>query len=170
MKKFAALALSMFTLTAAAGEIDKRQILPLTELQRDHVLTEMRAMLSGIQKIVDALSKEDLKAVAGEARPLGMGMAHKAEGHLRAVLPKDFMQLGTSVHKSFDKIAEDAESLKDSKLTLRQLSELLQKCNGCHANYQIGARTDAKADAKASSSASDEQNLHHEQHNQRHEH
>jgi hypothetical protein len=78
-----------------------------------------------------------MATVAREARSLGMGMVHKGEDHLKAVLPKEFMQLGMSVHKSFDKIAFDAESLKDPKHTLRQLGESMQKCNACHASYQI---------------------------------
>ena len=153
-----ALILSILTFTATADEVDKRQILPLTEHQRDHVLAEMRAMLLGTQKIMDGLSREDMQAVAREARSLGMGMAHKGEDHLRAVLPKDFMQLGMSIHKSFDKIALDAESLKDPKHTLRQLSESLQKCNACHGTYQIRVQTRAKDQP----SESGEQHLHHQ--------
>lgn len=139
MKKILAIALGVITITTtvAANEIDKRQILPITEMQRDHVLTEMRALLSGTQNILDALLKEDMAAVARYARSLGMGMVHKAEDHLKAVLPKEFMQLGMSVHKDFDQIAIDAESLKDPKHTLRQLSESMKKCNACHAGYQI---------------------------------
>ncbi len=129
--------LGIFTATAAANEVDKRQTLPLTEHQRNHVLTEMRGLLSSTQNILDALSREDMVAVAREARALGMGMVHKGEDHLKAVLPKEFMQLGMSVHKSFDKMALDAESLKDPKHTLRQLGESMQKCNACHATYQI---------------------------------
>jgi hypothetical protein len=158
LKKFVALVLSMLTFTATADEIDKRQILSLTEHQRDHILTEMRAMLSGTQKILDALSREDMQAVASEARSLGMGMAHKAEGHLKSVLPKDLMQLGMSVHKSFDKIAEDAESLKDPKHTVRQLVDSMQKCNACHASYQI--RVTARAEGQ--SPVQGEQHLHHQ--------
>lgn len=153
-----ALALSMLTFTAIADEIDKRQVLSLTEPQRDHVLTEMRAMLSGTEKILDALSREDMQTVATEARALGMGMTHKAEGHLKSVLPKDLMQLGMSVHKAFDKIAEDAESLKDPKHTLRQLVDSMQKCNSCHASYQIRVQTHAKGQPPAT----DGQHLHHQ--------
>ena len=139
MKKILAIALGLLAITTpvAANEIDKRQILPITEMQRDHVLTEMRALLSGTQNILDALLREDMAAVARYARSLGMGMVHKAEDHLKAVLPKEFMQLGMSVHKDFDQIAIDAESLKDPKHTLRQLSESMKKCNACHAGYQI---------------------------------
>ncbi len=156
MNKFLALSLSLLTLTAMADEVDKRPILPLTEHQRDHVLTEMRAMLLGTQRIMDALSRDDMPTVASEARSLGMGMAHKGEDHLKAVLPRDFMQLGMTVHKSFDKIALDAESLKDPKHTLRQLSESMQKCNACHAGYQIRI-TDKPT-------TSSEQHLQHHQH------
>ena len=50
LKKILAIALSLIaTTTVAANEVDKRQILPLNEMQRDHVLTEMRALLTGTQ-------------------------------------------------------------------------------------------------------------------------
>jgi hypothetical protein len=137
LKKTVAITLSFIAATATAGEVDTRRVLPLTEHQRDHVLTEMRALLSGTQNILGALSNEDMTAVAREARALGLGMAHKGEDHLQAVLPEEFMQMGMSVHKDFDKIAADAESLKDPKHTLRQLSKAMQTCNGCHAGYQI---------------------------------
>lgn len=136
MKKILVIALLFITATATA-EIDNRQVLPLSELQRNHVLTEMRALLLGTQNILDALYKEDMAAVADYARSLGMGMAHKGEDHLKAVLPKEFMQLGMSVHKAFDQIAVDAESLKDPKHALGQLSESMKKCSACHDNYQI---------------------------------
>ena len=137
MKSTLAIALIFIASNAAANEVDTRRILPLTEHQRDHVLTEMRALLSGTQNILDALSKEDMTTVAREARSLGIGMAHKGEDHLKAVLPKEFMQMGMSVHKAFDQISADAESMKDTKHTLRQLGKAMQTCNACHAGYQI---------------------------------
>ena len=48
-----------------------------------------------------------MMAVSRRARMLGMGMTHKAEKHLDSILSKDFMQLGMSVHQSFDQIAID---------------------------------------------------------------
>ena len=140
MRNILAIALVFIAPIATGNEVDKvdaRRVLPLTEHQRDHVLTEMRALLSGTQSILDALSNEDMTAVAREARALGLGMAHKGEDHLQAVLPEEFMRMGMSVHKAFDQIAADAESLKDPKHTLRQLSKAMQTCNGCHAGYQV---------------------------------
>jgi hypothetical protein len=81
-------------------------------------------------------------AVAQHARPLGMSMAHKAEDHLKGVLPREFMRLGMSVHEDFDRIAADAESVRDQKQTLRQLSNTMFKCVACHDAYQL--RTNGK--------------------------
>lgn len=78
-----------------------------------------------------------MAVVAQYARPLGMSMAHKAESYLKSVLSMKFMQLGMSVHQYFGQITVDAESLKDLRHTLRQLSDVIRKCVACHACYQI---------------------------------
>lgn len=131
------LVLGVFASAALAEETDKRQILKLSEPQREHVLQEMRTLLSGTQSILDALAKDDMAAVAQQARLLGMTMAHKAEDHLKGALPQEFMKLGMTVHQDFDQIAADAESVKDSKHSLSQLSASMAKCVACHATYQI---------------------------------
>ncbi|UJP02580.1 MAG: hypothetical protein LZF85_12560 [Nitrosomonas sp.] len=132
----ACLLVSISTATLAADN-DNRQILTLSGAQRSHVLEEMRALLSGTRDILAALATDDMASVSRYARPLGSGMAHKAEDHLKSVLPREFMQLGMSLHQDFDQIAADAESKKDSKLTLRQLSDAMAKCIACHDAYQI---------------------------------
>ena len=140
--------------SALAGDFDKRQVLTITGLQRGHVIEEMGALLSGTQNILAALANDDMVAVAQYARSLGMGMTVKAEDHLKGALPRDFMRLGMSVHQDFDKIAADAQSLKDPKHTLMQLSEAIGKCAACHAAYQI--RTVKKYQKPASQSKHDE--------------
>lgn len=131
------LVLALAATSMPVNAADTRQILTLTESQREHVLDEMRALLSGVQSILAALAKDNMTAVAQHARLLGMSMGHKAEGHLKDVLPREFMLLGMSVHQDFDKIAADAESLKDAKHTLGQVSNTLYKCVACHDAYQI---------------------------------
>jgi len=137
LKKIFAMTLCLITTTVTASDIDERRVLPVTEMQRNHILTEMRALLAGTQNILSALARDDMAAVARHARPLGTGMAHKGEDHMQAVLPQEFMQLGMSVHKDFDQIAADAESLKNPKHTLKQLSESMNKCVACHDAYQL---------------------------------
>jgi cytochrome c556 len=121
----------------AGAEVDQRQTIRLDSTQRAHVLGEMRSMLSGTQAILAALSNDDMAAVAQQARTLGMNMGHKAENHLHDLLPESFMQLGMSVHQDFDRIAGDAETLKDPKHTLRQLSTTMNTCGVCHETYRI---------------------------------
>lgn len=120
-----------------ASAIDKREVLVLSPMQREHVLGEMRALLSGVQNILGALAEDDMKAVAGIARPLGRSMAGKAEDHLKGVLPQHFMQLGMAAHDDFDSIATLAESGADSKAVLSELSRSMNKCQACHSSYQI---------------------------------
>lgn len=127
----------LISASAMAADMDNQQTLTLNEAQRSHVLEEMRALLSGTRDILAALSADDMASVSRYARPLGLGMAHKAEDHLKSILPREFMQLGTSLHQDFDLIAADAESKKDPKLTLRQLSDAMAKCVACHDAYQI---------------------------------
>lgn len=135
-----------------ASAIDKREVLVLTPMQREHVLGEMRALLSGVQNILGALAEDDMNAVADIARPLGRSMAGKAEDHLKGVLPEHFMQLGMAAHEDFDTIAALAESGADSKAVLGALSRSMNKCQACHANYQI---------YPLKSSANEEKNPHH---------
>lgn len=129
----------LISTSAIAADKDNRQILVLSEAQRGHVLEEMRTLLSGTRNILVALSTDDMVSVSRYARLLGTDMGHKAEDHLKGVLPREFMQLGMSLHQDFDRIAEDAESRKDSRLTLRQLSDAMAKCIACHDAYQIRA-------------------------------
>ena len=135
------LGLGLISVNAVANEFDQRQTIMLNEAQQAHVLTEMRSLLGGTQAILAALAADDMQAVAQHARPLGMSMTQKPENKLHAVLPEAFMMLGMSVHRDFDKIADDAEVVKDPKHTLRQLSETLSRCQGCHENYRIDVST-----------------------------
>jgi cytochrome c556 len=155
MKKIVLL-LICFVNPVFAEEVDNRQVLNLTEPQRNHVLNEMRSLLTGVQSIVGALAKDDMADVAESAKAIGFDMKHKAENPLHDVLPKDFMMLGMSMHKDFDVIAADAATSKDSRHTLKQLNEVMGKCTACHATYQIRPSQAMNADKKASEARLDD--------------
>lgn len=151
MKRTPALAalLSLTLMAAASAEdphanhhapaADGRAVLELAPGERAMILEEMRMLLDGVQKMTAALGRQDMPAVAEAARGMGQKMAHEVPPALRAKLPQEFRQLGFSVHREFDQIALDAESLKDVSYSLKQLSSTLQKCVACHATYQIRA-------------------------------
>lgn len=136
MNKTILIALALISTNAFANE-DNRQIVNLSETNRNLVLTEMRTLLSGTQSILDALANEDMNAVAEAAKPLGMSMAHNAENHLHNALPREFMMLGKTVHISFDEIARDAQEIGKIQHTLKQLNQMMGQCTACHATYQI---------------------------------
>ena len=120
-----------------APTTDNRTVLKLTPDERMMILEEMRLFLDGVQKMTYSLSKQDMQATADAARNMGQKMVHEVPPALRAKLPREFKQLGATVHGSFDQIALDAETLKDVSYTLNQLSATLKNCTSCHATYQI---------------------------------
>ncbi|MDP2030092.1 MAG: hypothetical protein Q8K12_10690 [Thiobacillus sp.] len=120
-----------------APAADGRTDLELAPGERAMILEEMRMFLDGVQKMTGAFGKQDMSAVAAAARDMGQKMVHEMPPALRAKLPQEFRQLGFSVHREFDQIALDAESLKDVSYSLNQLSDTLKKCVSCHATYQI---------------------------------
>ena len=56
MKKIYMLVLCLNVTTIMAKDIDEHKILLLNEMQRNHILTEMRSLLLGTQQILQALS------------------------------------------------------------------------------------------------------------------
>jgi cytochrome c556 len=103
----------------------------------------MRVHLVNLQIILDALARNDMGAVAKAARASGVQAATEADQRMMKQLPKNFVELGVSMHRDFDVIADEAEKAKDPKLTLSALSATLQKCVACHATYQVRLRRPA---------------------------
>jgi hypothetical protein len=116
---------------------DARVVLALTPEERAILLDEMRQFLDAVQKMTAALARQDMPAAAKASRAVGQHMGHAVPPSLRAKLPMEFRQLGNSVHRDFDQMALDAETLGDMSYSLTQLSATLQKCVSCHATYQI---------------------------------
>jgi hypothetical protein len=116
---------------------DKRSAIVLESAERSLVLGEMRGFLIAVQAITEAVTRNDARAIADAARPMGMAAAAGVPATLAAKLPLEFKQLGHSVHEDFDRLALDTDALGDVKRSHTQLSEMLKKCVACHALYQI---------------------------------
>lgn len=116
---------------------DGRQALILEPAERDLVLGEMRMFLSSVQRITQAVTKEDMAAAVKAAREVGLAAQGEVPGSLMGKLPLEFKKLGFDTHSKFDALALDAEQLGDPKHTLEQLSTLMNNCVACHATYQI---------------------------------
>lgn len=116
--------------------IDKRIPIKVTSEERNQVLYEMRAFLQGMHNIHHALAKNDMKAVAVAAKPLGP-MLSRIPKSMRERLPEEFQEMGIAMHEQFDLIARDAEKLRDPAHTLEQMAEALSYCAGCHDTYRF---------------------------------
>ncbi len=115
---------------------DNRIPINMTRQERNHLLAEMRTFLQGLYNIFNALARNDMKAVAVEARPLGK-VLHHMPAQMRERLPLAYVELSLGLHEVFDVIARDAEAKADPSLTLSQLAEALAYCSGCHDTYRL---------------------------------
>lgn len=116
---------------------DGRTAIVLTEGEKAQVLSEMRAMLEGVQSITEALSISDMDAAATAASSLGMVVANADSPELIAKLPLEVKTLGLGTHAAFDDLAELAKVSEDPIEILAELSTLMLNCTTCHASYRI---------------------------------
>jgi hypothetical protein len=117
---------------------DERAALNLNANEAAMVRMEMRQMLDGVSKLIDAANRNDMKAAAAAAKPMGLAANREVMMSLAPKLPMEFRSLGSAMHQSFDQIAMDAEAMEDPRHTLNQLAEAMQRCVACHATFRIG--------------------------------
>lgn len=116
---------------------DNRTAVVLGAGERTLILSEMRGLLSGTQGILEGINHNDAKQVALAARAVGMASAADVNPVLMAKLPLPFKQLGMSVHRDMDDLAQAAENGKPAAELQTMLTGTLSKCVACHAAWQI---------------------------------
>lgn len=116
---------------------DNRTAVVLAAGERNLILSEMRGLLAGTQKILDGINHNDAKQVAQAARAVGMASAADVNPALMAKLPLPFKQLGMSVHRDMDDLAQAAETGKPVAELQVMLTDTLSKCVACHASWQL---------------------------------
>ncbi len=130
---------TLFVRGQTKASTDGRKAVVLTAQEHDMVLMEMRAMLQSVQGVVQGLTNDDMAAVAKAARASGMAAAADTSPALMAKLPLEFKQLGLSVHKSWDGMAQLAEHGASADEILTRLNAQLSSCVGCHAGYRLAS-------------------------------
>lgn len=120
--------------------IDGRTAINLTEAERLLVLTEMRALLVSVNGILAGLAEGDSEKSVEAAASSGMAMVKSLENEEKKILlklPIEFKKLGMGTHDQFDAIAAKLKQKQDTKLILKEMDLLTQKCISCHAGYKI---------------------------------
>ena len=123
---------------AAKGHDGRTEIL-LSPKERDDILAEMRLLLKAVDGIVRGLgeSTPDWKAVEAAARAVGMNMAADVEPIIMAKLPLPFKQLGMSIHKDMDALADAVVRGETPQEILQRLSSMTARCTACHEMYRF---------------------------------
>jgi hypothetical protein len=122
---------------SATLSTDGRMAILLNANERDLVLAEMRAFLTSVQQITQAIADNDMALAASAAKKVGKIAQASVPGTLMGKLPMSFKKLGADTHTKFDQLAMDAESLGDANHTLTQLSTLMLNCVACHSAHRL---------------------------------
>ena len=116
----------------------RREVIRLSASERAEIRQGMQAYLASIQAIVEALAQNRLRAVAAAAKKSGNAMLQQVPITLTLKLPPAFTVMAADTHQRFEELAKTAEA--GSRTTaLKQLGDILDNCNGCHAFYRLGA-------------------------------
>ncbi|MDH4244415.1 MAG: hypothetical protein OEV38_11735 [Nitrospira sp.] len=120
---------------------DGRTEILLAPVERDQILAEMRHLLKAVDGIIRGLGepKPDLKAMKAAARGAGMNMAADVEPAMMAKLPLPFKQLGMSIHKDMDALADAIGQNETPQQLLQRLSSMTARCTACHDMYRFSA-------------------------------
>lgn len=118
---------------------DGRTEILLAPAERDLVLTEMRELLKAVHGVVTVLGSPspNLKEAEGAARAAGMAMAADVNPAIMLKLPLAFKQLGMSIHKDMDHLADGIAQGETSQQILSRLSSMTSRCTTCHDMYRF---------------------------------
>lgn len=119
---------------------DGRMEIVLAPAERDQILAEMRQLLKAVDGVVRGLGEPqpDLKPMEEAARAAGMKMAADTEPTIMAKLPLPFKQMGMSIHKDMDALADAIVQKETPQQILQRLSSMTARCTTCHDLYRFG--------------------------------
>ena len=80
---------------------------------------------------------QNLKAAEAAARSAGMAMAADVNPAVMLKLPLPFKQMGMSIHKDMDHLADGIAQGESSVQILNRLSSMTSRCTTCHDMYRF---------------------------------
>jgi len=122
---------------------DGRMQIVLAPTERDLILGEMRMLLKAVHGVVTGLAVQNQEAdraqIEQAARSAGMAMAADVNPALMAKLPLPFKQMGMSIHKDMDALADAIVQKETPQQILQRLSSMTARCVTCHDLYRFSA-------------------------------
>jgi hypothetical protein len=120
---------------------DGRTEINLTPSERDQILAEMRQLLKAVDGVVRGLGEPTMNRQPMEeaARAVGMHMAADTNPAIMAKLPLPFKQMGMSIHKDMDALADAIVHQETPQQLSQRLSSMTARCTTCHDLYRFRA-------------------------------
>ncbi len=120
---------------------DGRIEIRLAASERDLILSEMRLLLKAVDGVVRGLGElpPDMKAMEAAARGAGMGMAADVNPAIMLKLPLSFKQMGMSIHRDMDALADAIVQKETPQQILQRVSSMTARCTTCHDLYRFSA-------------------------------
>ena len=122
---------------------DGRTEIYLTPSERDQILAEMRQLLKAVDGVLRGLGDPEptlnRKAMEEAARAAGMQMAPDTNPAIMVKLPLPFKQMGMSIHKDMDALADAIEQQETPQRLSQRLSSMTARCTTCHDLYRFRA-------------------------------
>ena len=126
---------------------DGRMTIVLAPAERDLILGEMRMLLKAVHGVVTGLAGQDQEAgrrqMEQAGRSAGMDMAADVNPALMAKLPLPFKQMGMSIHKDMDELADAIVQKETPQQILQRLSSMTARCTACHDLYRFSSELES---------------------------
>lgn len=120
---------------------DGRTQIVLAPAERDLILGEMRMLLKAVHGVVTGLASQDQEVdraqIEQAARSAGMDMAADVNPALMTKLPLPFKQMGMSIHKDMDALADAVIQKETPQQILQRVSSMTARCTACHDMYRF---------------------------------
>ena len=141
MKKYLYFVAPVLLLSAStiliAGD-DSRQMVQLSEMMQQHMMSNMRDHLQTLNEILINLADGELDKAAelAESR-LGMSSLElHGASHMGKFMPDGMSQAGTSMHRAASLFALKAQE-GDVSSSYKALTKVTSACVSCHSSYRI---------------------------------
>jgi hypothetical protein len=116
-----------------------------------HQKQNMQQHLVAIQRVADALAREDWNEIAAASALIGSSPEMQQMCRHMGAGAEGFTELALDFHRRADAIGEAART-RDGQAVLRATSDTLQACTACHATYRqevVSAETWAQRTGQA---------------------
>jgi len=124
----------MHSMKMGAFTEDSRISLNLSPMMKQHQLSNMRAHLDAVRKIVLSMAENDFDA-ASEIASSQLGLNKKMMAMCNSFENETFKSMGMAFHKSGDELAKTLKT-GDLQASLRALNTTMTSCVSCHSTFR----------------------------------